>query len=307
MSWEIVLTIQNGPLEGNQYIFKDPQLCLIGRGEDCEIRLPGDDEYRDVSRYHCLLAVDPPHVSIRDLGSRNGTRVNGVLVGRRTDWPDLGAALLDRFPLCDGDELEVGRTVFLVRGAVPADSPPALVGDERPGPRPRVGPATPLALDARTAADLMTPYVVSIQASATVAEAETLLTERGFTALPVMGDDGAPVGVLSRADVLAFDCEENNRSLAAAPEPPAAGARPSRVLRIEGPGATRVQDIMTQTVFSVAPETPAAKVVEALLTLKVHRLFVADPEGNLLGVVSMTDVLRHLHRPAGAPAVVPVG
>jgi CBS domain-containing protein len=269
-----------------------------------------------------LLEIDPPHLSVRDLGSRAGTLVNGNPIGRpaRRSRRDPGSALIASFRLRDGDALQVGATVFRVRGAVPADSPPVLVdgvsaaapwhlpageGIEekdgilciRRGSRPATWPGAlaKLALEARTAADLMTPHVVSIPASATVIEAEALLRDRGLSAVPVVGEDGQPVGVLSRADIVAFDCEENHGPPASPETPTDPGASASHVLRIDYVGPARVQDIMTQVVFAVAPDTPAAKVVEALLSLRVHRLFVIDPSGSLLGVISMTDVLRHLH------------
>jgi CBS-domain-containing membrane protein len=50
---------------------------------------------------------------------------------------------------------------------------------------------------------------------------------------------------------------------------------------------------MTPTVFSVAPETPAREVVERMWALMVHRLFVADDRGVLVGVISALDV-RHV-------------
>lgn len=57
---------------------------------------------------------------------------------------------------------------------------------------------------------------------------------------------------------------------------------------------TRVRDIMTPVVFTVGLRTAAAKVVEQMLSLKVHRLFVVDEDLALVGVISSLDVLRHL-------------
>jgi CBS-domain-containing membrane protein len=57
---------------------------------------------------------------------------------------------------------------------------------------------------------------------------------------------------------------------------------------------TLVRDLMTPAVFSVAPAAPAAQVVEQLLALRVHRLYVVEEDGTLVGVISALDVLRHL-------------
>jgi CBS-domain-containing membrane protein len=51
---------------------------------------------------------------------------------------------------------------------------------------------------------------------------------------------------------------------------------------------------MTPAVFGVSPDTPAHRVVSEMVGLKVHRLFVVDAAGALVGVISAMDVLKHL-------------
>jgi predicted component of type VI protein secretion system len=50
---------------------------LIGREEDCHLR----PESEFVSRHHCVLLLDDYTLRIRDLGSKNGTFVNGRRIG----------------------------------------------------------------------------------------------------------------------------------------------------------------------------------------------------------------------------------
>jgi len=50
---------------------------LIGRAEDCDLQLKSDF----VSNYHCILLLDKYTLRLRDLGSKNGTFVNGRRVG----------------------------------------------------------------------------------------------------------------------------------------------------------------------------------------------------------------------------------
>jgi signal-transduction protein with cAMP-binding, CBS, and nucleotidyltransferase domain len=70
-----------------------------------------------------------------------------------------------------------------------------------------------------------------------------------------------------------------------------------RVVDVEQTEAVLVQDIMTPVVYSVARTAPASTVVDVLLSLNVHRLFVTDEDGEIVGVISTIDVLRHLQRP----------
>jgi predicted transcriptional regulator len=58
--------------------------------------------------------------------------------------------------------------------------------------------------------------------------------------------------------------------------------------------AVTVAELMTPAVFSVVTDTPCRRVVEEMLALHVHRLFVVDDGGFLVGVISAMDVLRNL-------------
>jgi CBS domain-containing protein len=156
-----------------------------------------------------------------------------------------------------------------------------------------------LTLDAETAADLMHENPVSIAESATIQEAITLLTEHGFSAAPVIDRAGRPVGVVSRSDLIAHDREKNDYVTPESVrehdlETLAAQAEGTKGYQIVNVDRTRVREIMTPAVFSVTPETPVLTVVRELLALAVHRLFVVDDSGVLVGVISGTDILRHL-------------
>lgn len=157
-----------------------------------------------------------------------------------------------------------------------------------------------LTLAADTARDLMMPDPVSLSADATVREALALLIDRGISAAPVIDSAGRPVGVLSRTDLLVHDREQARHAglesefYQRSELTTRAGERLRDGFQVEGVDRTRVRDLMTPAVFAVAPETPAAQVVEQILSLKVHRLFVVDGDGVLVGVVSALDVLRHL-------------
>ena len=137
-----------------------------------------------------------------------------------------------------------------------------------------------LVLAEKRAAELMTPNPVSIRECATVREAIELLTRREISGAPVIDEAGRPVGVVSRADILVHDREAVDDITDGAEE-----------------GGTRVRDIMTPVVFCVSPDAPASRVVREMIELKVHRLFVVDDLGTLVGVISVLDVLRHLTPP----------
>jgi CBS domain-containing protein len=149
----------------------------------------------------------------------------------------------------------------------------------------------------KTAQDLMTPNPVSIYGGATVPEVVALLADASFSAAPVIDNAGRPIGVVSRTDVVVYD---RARHLAKA-EVPAYYDRPDlRAAATAAPAAdtsavVRASDLMTPAVFSVTPDTPALKVAEEMARLNIHRMFVVDQSGILIGVISALDLLRQLH------------
>ena len=152
-----------------------------------------------------------------------------------------------------------------------------------------------LTLAADTAEQLMTPNPVSISASASVQEAIALLTERGFSAAPVIDEAGRPVGVLSRSDILIHQREQTRHaSLFDQTEWDVPPRRLREGFEVEVVDSTLVRDIMTPILFTVALDASCKMVVEQMLSLKIHHLFVVDEDGALVGVISSLDILRHL-------------
>jgi CBS-domain-containing membrane protein len=156
-------------------------------------------------------------------------------------------------------------------------------------------------LQGLSAAELMTPNPVSIRASASVGEATALLTDRAIGGAPVIDDVGRPTGVVSHSDLLSHDRErfdylagglagyyDSEMEVRGKKSPLPEGFEAVDVDR------TRVAEIMTPVVFSVRPDTPAVQVLRELAALRVHRLFVVDDGGVLVGVISALDLLTRL-------------
>jgi pSer/pThr/pTyr-binding forkhead associated (FHA) protein len=72
------------PLDGAAPIEITKDLVVVGRKEDCDVRL----EHKSVSKMHCVLVKTDGLLLLRDLGSTNGTRVNGTRVRRAALLPN---------------------------------------------------------------------------------------------------------------------------------------------------------------------------------------------------------------------------
>src|SRR6266566_2844836 len=95
------------PLEGGTPIEIAKDLLLVGRKEDCDVRL----EHKSISKLHCILVKADGLLLLRDLGSTNGTRVNGQRVRR--------AALLPN------DQLQIAGYKFRVWFGPDEEAPPS--------------------------------------------------------------------------------------------------------------------------------------------------------------------------------------
>lgn len=116
--------------DGKTFSFTDHDTFIFGRMDDCHARITDDTE---VSRHHFILEVNPPQACLRDLGSLNGTYVNGKKFGARKagESPEDGAKR--RYPevaLQHGDWIKVGRTEIEVAITQPKEPPRhAALGD----------------------------------------------------------------------------------------------------------------------------------------------------------------------------------
>ena len=93
----VTLRVLAGPYHGQEFVFDQHDTFLIGRSENAHLYLPED---RFFSRHHCLLEIAPPRCFLRDLGSTNGTYVNGQRVQESF--------------LKSGDRIQGGQTVLEV-------------------------------------------------------------------------------------------------------------------------------------------------------------------------------------------------
>lgn len=115
---QVILTVTAGSLTGQEFIFDSRTTCIIGRAKECHPQMPNDEAHNRISRYHCLLDINPPAIRVRDFGSRNGTFVNGEKIGQREahHTPEEGAKLqFPEYDLKDGDEIRLSDTVFRIR------------------------------------------------------------------------------------------------------------------------------------------------------------------------------------------------
>jgi len=180
----VTLLVVQGPYAGQQIQVGAGQTLRIGRTDRSDYPLPNDTY---LSGTHFEVACDEQECRIRDLGSSNGTFVNGVKIDLAT--------------LSEGNQISAGETVLVVQVAgqeqaaaapVPAAAPPA---------------ATPLPAIERTAR----MYAPGFEPKAEVHA--TPLTPECKRALHILTHHGAPLFMVLDAarDGMAHDLLQSSR------------------------------------------------------------------------------------------------
>jgi pSer/pThr/pTyr-binding forkhead associated (FHA) protein len=152
----VKLIVSSGKSAGRAITLKRPTL-LIGRAEECDVRPLSDA----VSRRHCAVHVGPADVWIEDLGSRNGTYVNGTRI-------------TGKVKASDGDMLRVGSLELKVSSSAPA----AAAGNEEDVSRWLMADDAPAGMFDTTQTTLTTP-AVNIADPANVVEDSLAASEGG--------------------------------------------------------------------------------------------------------------------------------
>ena len=135
--------------------------------------------------------------------------------------------------------------------------------------------------------DVMTAEVVAVKRETTFKEMAAVLRRYRVSALPVVDDAGRVVGVVSEADLLA-------KEALADPGVMAEVLHHQDVRKAEGLTAG---DLMTHPPMTAAPEDPVEQAARMMHFMRVKRLPVVNSGGELVGIVSRSDVLAVFDRP----------
>ncbi|MFN8495175.1 MAG: FHA domain-containing protein [Caldilineaceae bacterium] len=112
-----MLVLQRGAEAGRRWPLDRTRPLTIGRSEECDIALPD----RQVSRFHARITWQGDCYELEDLGSKNGTHLNG-------------ADVTTPVPLHDGDELQIAlrfKLAFVDAGA----TAPLTIDNDKAGLR----------------------------------------------------------------------------------------------------------------------------------------------------------------------------
>ena len=139
--------------------------------------------------------------------------------------------------------------------------------------------------------EVMTTEVATTTPEALLKEAAVILVRRRISGMPVLDTDGRVVGVVSEADILAKEGDEQKQGgfLQWLIDP----ADPWVAARFD---AVTVGDAMSAPAQTILADRTVAEAATLMLDENVNRLPVVDADGKLIGLVSRGDLVRAFAR-----------
>jgi CBS domain-containing protein len=147
-------------------------------------------------------------------------------------------------------------------------------------------------VDELTVQEIMTTPVITVTANTTVRELASILTLNKISGVPVVDDQDRVLGMVSEADIILQDTDIHFpyyiQFLESVIYLQSVHRFEERVRKAVG---SKVSEIMTEDVVSVAPDETVREVATLMADRNVNRLPVTE-DGRLVGIVTRGDIVR---------------
>ncbi len=120
--------------------------------------------------------------------------------------------------------------------------------------------------------DIMTKDLITIDAEQSAMEAAKSMSVHGISSI-IVTSNNKPIGIVTERDFLKKICLKD--------------------LTISD---TKIGDIMSKIQTFATPDTPLDVAVQRMLNKKIRRLPIVDTNGNLVGIITVTDLAKHLRK-----------
>jgi CBS domain-containing protein len=150
--------------------------------------------------------------------------------------------------------------------------------------------------------EIMTEDVATVRTDTPVTDVARMFREKAISGMPVVDEEGKVVGIITEVDLIARH---------ARPHFPTYIAFLDSIIYLESPRryrdsmrrilATTAGELMTTPVRTVGPKMDVQDLAAFMVEERVNPVPVLDDQGQLLGIVSHTDIL-HMIEQAEAPA-----
>ena len=148
----------------------------------------------------------------------------------------------------------------------------------------------------RTAGDIMTRDVISVNEDMKIFSVIELLNEKKISGVPVLNKDAELVGIVTKSDLLGTFIDQDielSLSLSISLKDALGFQQPEKAEEKVSVDEFAVKEIMSTGPITAAEDTPVEKLAEMMIDAKIHRIIIVDDNG-ISGIVSTHDMLYHL-------------
>lgn len=183
---------------------------------------------------------------------------------------------------CDGVHLDERGGTVLCRAPAPPLESLLPVAARR---------LLPAAAERTSIADLMARQVSCVTADVSLEALTALCLERGLGAAPVVDDEGYPIGIVSKTDLVRRQFESGGDEAVSAAEP-----RLDAPAYVTSAPAVTVAEVMTPIAYTLGERDPLSRAAALMTVERVHHLPVVGDDGRVVGMLSAFDFARFLAR-----------
>ena len=147
----------------------------------------------------------------------------------------------------------------------------------------------------KSVAEVMTREPITVKAETPLREAIKIIAEKRISGLPVVDDAGHLIGIISETDLMWQQ---------AGVTPPAYFVIFDSVIYLKNPveyerelhkalGQT-VGEVMNEKPITISPDKPLREAAKIMRDRKIHRLPVLDDSEQIVGILSLSDIIRDM-------------
>ena len=146
-----------------------------------------------------------------------------------------------------------------------------------------------------TAQDIMTSNVITVRKDMSVKELAQLLSDKKISGVPVVDDKDNLIGIVTENDLIDQTKKIHIPTVMALFDSFVFLENPDRLEKdLKKMSASTVGDICSSKVITAKTDTPVDELATTMSEKKVHTLPILDNEGNMVGVIGKSDIIRTL-------------
>ncbi|AOT71699.1 CBS domain-containing protein [Geosporobacter ferrireducens] len=145
------------------------------------------------------------------------------------------------------------------------------------------------------AKDIMNRQIITVTEEMTVDETARILLDNKISGVPVVDEQNKVIGIVSETDLIYREKHLHIPSFISILDGVIFLESTKELeYQVRKMAAFKVKDVMTKKVLTIHEDTELEDIVDKIVEKKINRLPVIDSEGKLVGIVTRSDILRHI-------------